>query len=48
MDLRKKDDLNMDFAKFKTEQELMEETGLTPEQALRIINQDIRELKRGI
>lgn len=36
----------MNFLQFKTEEELMEKTGLTPEQALKIIDHEISELKK--
>lgn len=35
----------IDFSQFTTEKELKNATGLTPEQALRIINHKIDELK---
>jgi hypothetical protein len=35
----------IDFRKYKTEKELVEATGLSLEQALRIINAEIEELK---
>jgi len=38
----------MDFSQFKTEEQLKKETGLTPEQALHIINHEIAQLKQDV
>jgi len=36
----------MNFSEFKNEKELKEKTGLTPEQALQLINHEIEQLKK--
>lgn len=36
----------LDFSRFKTEEELKQATGLTPEQALDLINKQIDLLKK--